>query len=94
MNDKDLKKMNRQELLELILAQSRRIQDLEKKLSDAEQRAQSREIQIRNCGSIAEAALTLSGFFEAADRAAHMYIENVRQQFDGTENRKALMREE
>ncbi len=92
MNDRDLKNMNRQELLELILAQSRRIQQLEQALSDAEERAQSREIRLANCGSIAEAALSLSGFFEAADRAARLYIENVKQHSaDAPENSKDLV---
>ena len=34
---------------------------------------------IENAGSLAEAALKLNDVFEAADRAAQQYLENVRR---------------
>lgn len=38
----------------------------------------SREIELEEAGSIAEAALRLNGVFEAAQRAAEQYLVNVR----------------
>ena len=38
----------------------------------------SREIELEDAGSIAEAALRLNGVFEAAQRAAEQYLMNVR----------------
>ena len=84
MNDKKsrsmLKKLSRQDLLEMLIAEEKRIEQLEKQLEEAQAELQNRKIQIDSSGSIAEAALKLNGIFEAAQRAADQYLENVKQQ--------------
>lgn len=42
----------------------------------------SKEIQLAEAGSIAEAALRLSGIFEAAQEAADLYLMNVKKYVD------------
>lgn len=79
MTDKELHRLKRSELLELMLEQSREIEMLKKKLKRAEAKLQSREIMIEEAGSIAEAALKLNGVFQAAERAAEQYLENIRR---------------
>ena len=49
--------------------------ELEKKLAD-------RTLLVSQAGTIAEAALALNGVFEAADRAAADYVENIRRLVD------------
>lgn len=78
MTDRELRRLSRKELIEIIyemkkseLALKERNAALEKQLSD-------RSIQIQNAGSIAEAALALSGIFEAAQDAADRYLGAVR----------------
>ena len=39
----------------------------------------SKEIHIARAGAIAEAALMLNGVFDAAQKAADQYLENVRR---------------
>ena len=86
MKEKLIKKMNREELLELLIQYSEekeelelRIARLEEKLAEAQKKLEARAIAIDQAGSIAEAALKLNGVFEAAQKAADQYLENVRQ---------------
>ena len=66
MIQQELKKLSRTDLIEMMLNLSR------EKLAD-------RMIKVESAGSLAEAALTLSGVFEAAQNAAEVYLENLRQ---------------
>lgn len=86
MKEKLIRKMNREELLELLIQYSEekeelelRIARLEEKLAETQGKLEERTIAIDQAGSIAEAALKLNGVFEAAQRAADQYLENVRQ---------------
>lgn len=80
MTEKELKKLNRYQLLELIIMQTEQIQELEVQLKQAQAQIDAQEIRIAEAGSIAEASLQLSGIFEAAQAAADIYLENVRKQ--------------
>ena len=71
MEIKDLKKLNREELLELLLEQTRRNDELERQLNE-------RAIALEKAGNIAEAALALHKVFESAQAAADTYVESVR----------------
>lgn len=75
-----LKKLSRQDLLEMLIAEEKRMEALEKELEEAKAELEERRIQIAESGSIAEAALKLNGIFEAAQAAADLYLENVKQQ--------------
>ena len=77
MTEKELRKLGRAELLELLLEQAREFEALEQRLSAAEAALQSRQLQLETCGSIAEASLKLNGVFEAAQKAAEQYQQNV-----------------
>lgn len=79
MTDKELRKLSRMELLELLLAESRENERLRARLKSAEEKLASRVIDIENSGSLAEAVLRLNHVFEAADKAARQYVENVRR---------------
>ena len=78
MTDRELKKLGRTELLELLLKESRENERLRAQLREANEELSSRRIEIANAGSIAEAALALNGVFQAAQQAADQYLENVR----------------
>ena len=78
MTEKELKKLNRYQLLELIILQTEQITDLEKQLQTARSLLENQQIQVAQAGSIAEAALQLSGIFEAAQTAADSYLANVK----------------
>ena len=75
----ELKKLNRQALLEILVAQSRRIDELEEQLAEAKAALQERSIMMDDAGSIAEAALKINEVFEAAQAAADQYLKGVRE---------------
>lgn len=80
MADKELRKLQKMELLEILVDQRKRIDELEKELAETREKLEDREIQIRNSGSIAEASLKLTNVFVEAQKAADLYLENVRRQ--------------
>jgi len=77
MTSQELKKLNRMELLDLLLAQTKRADDLEEKLRQAEMKLNERQILLDEAGSIAQAALRVNGVFEAAEAAASQYLESI-----------------
>jgi len=79
MTEKELKKLNRKQLLELLLEQTKRADRLEKQLRIARAKLAKRTIDESEAGSIAEAALRLNKVFEAAQAAADQYVENVKR---------------
>lgn len=79
MTDKELKKLSRRELLELLLEQTKRADELQRLLDEANQKLESRDIELNKAGSIAEAALKLNGIFQAAEAAAEQYVESVKK---------------
>ena len=78
MTDKELHKLSRKELLEMLLAQTQENEKLKEELRRAERQLSDRRLLQENAGSMAEAAMRLNAVFEAADRAAQQYLENVR----------------
>lgn len=93
MTDRELKKLSRVELLEMLLLQTREVERLQAELEQARDQLNSRELEMSQAGNIAEAALQVSGIFEAAQKAAEQYLENVRTLEDGTLERCNRMEE-
>ena len=79
MTEKELLKLKRSELLEIMLAQSREIDSLREELAEANRKLEDKRIKLKESGSIAEASLKLTRIFEEAQKAADMYVENVRR---------------
>ncbi len=77
MTEKELRRMGRRELIEIIAAQKKREVDLEQRLRNAAKQLADRKTKISEAGSIAEAALALNGVFEAAQAAADSYLESL-----------------
>ena len=86
MSDKELRKLRRMDLLELLIEErkenerlKRESEQLKQELQKAKKQLQSKRIAIKEAGSIAEASLRLSGVFEAAQDAANVYLANVKK---------------
>ena len=75
---KGTKRMSRKDLLELLVIQCEKIDELEIELKRVNELLNDKEIKISKAGSIAEAALQLNGVFEAAEKAVGQYLENVK----------------
>lgn len=77
VTNKELQKLGRPALLALLLEQAKQFEELEQRLNAAEAALESRQLQMAQCGSIAEASLKLNGVFEAAQAAAEQYRINA-----------------
>ncbi len=77
MTDKELRRLSRSELLEMLIAQMQENEKLKQSLEEANAALSNRRIVIEQAGTMAEAALRLNGVFEAADEAARQYLENI-----------------
>ena len=76
MTEKELRRLSRADLLEMLIDQSVELETVKKKAA-AEEALASRVIEINSAGSIAEAALRLNGVFEAAQAACDQYVQNI-----------------
>lgn len=79
MTEKELRKLNRAELLEMLIDCSSELQTCKERLAEAEKALRNREITINKAGSIAEASLMLNGVFDAAQLACQQYTENIQK---------------
>lgn len=79
MTNKEMKKLSRAELLEMLIEQSKRVKELETQLDEANRKLNERAIILQNAGSIAEASLQLSDIFETAQKAADLYLESIKK---------------
>ena len=80
MTEKELKKLNRYQLLELLLMQTERADDLQQRLDDLVRMVRTKKLHKAELGSIAMESIQVAGVFEAAQKAADLYLEAARQQ--------------
>ena len=78
MTNKELKKLTRLQLLELLVEPGKEMERLKRRAERAEEKLRKRMLLLSEAGSIAEAALRLNGVFEAAQAAADQYLDSVR----------------
>ncbi|MBR2811224.1 MAG: hypothetical protein IKD69_07575 [Solobacterium sp.] len=83
MQDRDLQKLKRADLLEMLVELSKENDALKRELEEAQRKLEDRNIILREAGNIAEASLRLNGVFDAAQKAAEQYLENVRRLSSG-----------
>ena len=78
MTEKELRRLSRTDLLELLLAQRRENEQLRYVLDQTQAQLADRTIKVDKAGSIAEASLQLSGIFTAAQDSCQYYLDNIR----------------
>ena len=78
MTEKELKKLSRIELLELLVEQTERNEELERKLAETELELKNQSLNVKEVGTLAEACLKVNKVFEAADAAAKQYLANIK----------------
>ena len=86
MTEKELRRLSRMDLLEMLLEQSKEVERLQKELETVKKQLEDRRIMEQDAGSIAEAALRLNKVFEAAQQAADQYLENIRNRSEIPQN--------
>lgn len=78
MTERELRRLSRADLLELLLAQRRENEQLRCILDQTQAQLADRTIKIDKAGSLAEASLQLSGIFTAAEDSCRYYMDNIR----------------
>lgn len=85
MSNTDLKKLKRIQLLEMLLMQTQRVEELEAelkekdlKLAELQKQLDEKKIAVSEAGTLAQAALEMNNIFRRADKAASQYLENVK----------------
>lgn len=86
MTEKELRRLSRTDLLEMLLEQSKEVQRLQQELEETKQKLEDRRLMEQEAGSIAEAALRINKVFEAAQQAADQYLENIRIRSEISQN--------
>lgn len=93
LSDKELRRLKRAELLEMLLEQSRENEALMTELEEKNRiiealnlKLENRKIDLKNAGTIAEASFKLNGVFEAAEKAAEQYLENLQDLCEREQN--------
>ena len=94
MTDKELKKLNRRELLEIPIAQARKNERLEKKIAELQQRLDAKELTVSEAGDLAGAVMELNGVFDAARNACDQYKINVERMEEECRRECERLREE
>lgn len=92
--NQDLSKLNRKELLEILVIQSEKIDELESTLKEKEKELKNRNIVYENSGSLADACIEINKLFETANKVKEQYedsIKNKEKELD--KNNKALLKE-
>lgn len=79
MTTKEMKRLSRADLLEMLIDQGTELQQTRQQLTEAQCALDTKRIAIDNAGDIAEAALQLNGVFDAAQAACSQYMENIRE---------------
>ena len=87
MTERELRRLSRADLLELLLEATNENEKLRQQLEQASVELASRVIKVENAGSIAEAALQLNHVFEAAQAACDQYTQNVLQRCEEQKKR-------
>ena len=79
MTDKELRRLSRRELLQMLLEQTSEVERLQAELDKTRAELNDRAIMLESCGNIAEASLKINHVFETAQQAAEQYLANVRR---------------
>ena len=87
MNNKNFRKISKKELLEILLSQAKRIDELELELKKTRIKLNSKKITINESGSLAEASLKLNGVFSSAQEAVNQYLFNIKEKCKKIENK-------
>ena len=98
MTDKELKRLTRSELLEILLDQAQEIEQLNGKINKLEEKLQARTIMLEESGSIAEASIAITNVLQEAQKAADIYLGNIKRMTDeaseGIEDKIKAQKEE
>lgn len=80
MTEKELRKLNRYQLLELLVSQTERGDRLQARVDELEKELSEQNLRIASLISVAETALEFKGIFDTAKASAQLYISDAQAQ--------------
>ena len=94
MISKELKKLSRRELVDIIYQLKKNEQEKQEEVAALEEALQEKRIRISVAGSIAEAAADITQMFSTAQRTADLYLHEIASMKEDTEKECAAMIED
>ena len=85
MNSKELKRLSRRELVEIIYQLKKNEQEMQEEIEALKNELQDKHIRIATSGSIADAAVSISNLFSTAQTTADLYLQEITYMKEKTE---------
>ncbi len=86
---KELKSLNRRELIEIIYQLKKSEQELQNENAKLQELLEEKRIALQNVGSIADASLALTDIFKAAQSSADLYLAEIERRYADVERQCA-----
>ena len=93
MTDKELKRLSRAELIDIIYELQKQSEEKDAQMQTMQTALDERTLRMSKAGSIAEAAISVNGVFEAAQAAADQYLLSLKAAAEDTELMQAETKE-
>jgi cell division septum initiation protein DivIVA len=77
MVSKELRKLNRRELIDIIYQMKKNEQQMQEQIAALQAELEEKRLRLSQTGSIAEAALAVTNIFSAAQEAADLYLQEI-----------------
>lgn len=77
MVSKELRKLNRRELIEVIYQMKKNEHQMQEKITALEAALEEKRLRISEAGSVAEAAVSITNVLNAAQEAADLYLHEI-----------------
>lgn len=94
MISKELRKLSRRELMDIIYQMKKNEQKLQEEIVSLQEALQDKRIRLAEAGSISEAAASITNVFSAAQKTADLYLHEISCMKEETEKECAKMVEE
>jgi hypothetical protein len=85
MVSKELRKLNRRELIDIIYQMKKNEQQMQEQIAALQAELEEKRFRLSQAGSIAEAALAVTNVFSAAQEAADVYLRQIASMKEETE---------
>lgn len=94
MTDKELRKLSRAELIDIIYEAQKRYEECAAENQKLKEALEERTLKISSAGSIAEAALSVNHVFESAQAAADQYLSSLQAASESAQGKISAAEEE
>ena len=94
MVNKELKRLSRRELVDIIYQMKKNEQQMQEEIAALQEALADKRIRLSAAGSVAEAAASITEVFSAAQKTADLYLHEISCMKEETERECAKMLEE